>query len=136
MSLWISWKEEEQPIKDENPPHIPHIFDPIIAAVKNRYDKTTRPWAESVRKYANKIANTLASSENIDQTIILDRDKEPFHIDISGWTVGKDIDGNKILFNAENDDVVEYLDWPYRWVQYFTREAAKRETMENGKKLM
>lgn len=62
-----------------------------------------------MREYANKIANTLASTENIDETVDLEREKEPLHIDISGRTVGKDIDGNKILINLEND-VIEYLD--------------------------
>lgn len=130
--MWIFWKKDKKIINDHNSTH---IFDPIVASIKNRIDKTTRPWAEKVREYANKIANTLASSENIDETIVLDRENEPFHIDITGWTVGKDIDGNKILCNTEND-VIEYLDWPNRWIQYFTLEAAKRETMEHGKKLM
>lgn len=150
--MLIFWKKSKRPTGDERQPDIldsvvakdekpahdekhPHIFDPVIAAVKNRIDKTTRPWAEKVREYANKIANTLASSENIDETIALEREKEPLHIDISGRTVGKDIDGNKILCNPQND-VIEYLDWPNRWLQYFTLASAKRETAINGKQLI
>lgn len=98
-------------------------------------DEKTRPWTSRVRKWANMLANALLDeSEQPDESIILPWEQEPFRIDTHWWTVGKDGDGYRILSNPEND-IIEYIDWPYAGIQFFTQHAAKRETALHEKEL-
>lgn len=111
------------------------MFLDLKTALSTARNEHSRPWAEYVRKAANKIANTIASSDTQKtQESLLNRNHEPLSIPTDGWILWKDKEWFRIIHNIEND-IWEYIDGPYKWTQYFSLIACKRESKKYGRQL-
>jgi hypothetical protein len=61
-------------------------------------------------------------------------EKQNFRIDSKDWK--EEIIGTTKVKINDNADVIEYVEWDLAWEQLFTWNAAKREALKNGRRLL